>query len=279
MSEKTFDDVDFDLFKFLSKHCLPRAPSDLDIPEWAATRDFLMSPSPSFDLSKFGSFVSPADMLSDSDISAHSFNPSFPNGIRPYPMDFLNTAGVQENWNSVPVSPEVPITVMSSPLIPSDDASMDGSSSASEWELPRRLREGLVETPHSPKLMCSSAHVSSQVHILRLTSNTTLVKQLFGDNMCTNCRESPAKLNCVQEPVSERRCEKQPVEVLSSESTPKPAEADSFRHAHTLQPSEGTIAGTRVALAELMGDMEVIQHVTRALNPRCTGGPRVLCRS
>lgn len=75
MSEKTFDDVDFDLFKFLSKHCLPRAPSDLDIPEWAATRDFLMSPSPSFDLSKFGSFVSPADMLSDSDISAHSFNP------------------------------------------------------------------------------------------------------------------------------------------------------------------------------------------------------------
>ena len=52
MSEKTFDDVDFDLFEFLSEHCLPRTPSDLDIPEWAAARDFLMSPSPSFESSK-----------------------------------------------------------------------------------------------------------------------------------------------------------------------------------------------------------------------------------
>ena len=185
-------------------------------------------------------------MLSDSDISADSFNPCegwsvsnntpfeehFPMAFEPYPVDFLNTAGAQENWNSVPVSPEVPIAAMSSPLIPSDDASMDGSSSASEWEPPRRLCEGLVETPRSPKLTRSSAHVSSRAHILGLTSNTTLVKQLFGDNMCTNCRESPAKLNCVHEPgkactpcirnrrrnkcslVSERRREKQPVEVL-----------------------------------------------------------------
>lgn len=313
MGDKTFSDADFDIFEFLSEHCLPRTPSDLDTHEWAAARDFLVSPSPSSELSALDGSVYPsfdlsADNMSNSEYSVDPcegwsvgngtpFEERFPSVAASYPADFLSTAVVQENRDSVSVFPDAGLAAVADPLdllltwpCPSSDGvSMDDSSSlSSEWEPPRRLRESLIESPPSPgKHTRSSAHVSSKERALGPALGSTLVRQLFGDNMCTSCRESPAKLNCVHEPgkactpcirnrrrwkcslVSQRRREKQPAEVSSSaESTPRPIQATNFHHAFTLQPSEGTIAGTRMALAELMDDMEVIQQYTAAVASR-----------
>lgn len=240
------------------------------------------------------------------------FEDRFASVVAAYPAEYCNSVSVFDFSSSAPlpaapaceqtaIPPTSSIKGPASAVSPAASSTMSAAASDSEWEPSRRLKESLRDQPLSPRTSTprrNSGHQSSKAQALgksafylkrELASIEEHGQQLFGEGMCDQCRESPAKLDCIHQPgkactscIRNRRKEAcsllnragsaeagaAPVPaVVSVESspTPTPVAVDRFQHAFTTQPSVETMAGTRLALGELMDDVLGLQRRAAAI--------------